>query len=74
MSTFEPTIGITSMDNIYMSSWGNGPSGSTAVIRCSGLIEMTALSEYSCENVYNPALPYQTVMIRTYMWISGLIE
>ena len=57
MSTFEPTIGITSMDNIYMSSWGNGPSGSTAVIRCSGLIEMTALSEYSCENVYNPALP-----------------
>ncbi len=26
MSTFEPTIGITSLDNIYMSSWGNGPA------------------------------------------------
>ena len=57
MSTFEPTIGITSMDNIYMSSWGNGPAGSTAVVQCSGLIEMESLSDYSCENVYNPPLP-----------------
>ena len=57
MSTFEPTIGITSMDNIYMSSWGNGPSGSTAVIKCTGLIEMVSLSDYTCQNVYNPLLP-----------------
>ena len=57
MSTFEPTIGITSMDNIYMSSWGNGPSGSTAVIRCTGLIEMVSLTDYSCQNVYDPLLP-----------------
>ncbi len=57
MSTFEPTIGITSMDNIYMSSWGNGPSGSTAVVQCSGLIEMVSLTDYSCQNVYNPLIP-----------------
>ena len=57
MSTFEPTIGITSMDNIYMSSWGNGPSGSTAVVQCTGLIEMVSLSDYSCQNVYDPLLP-----------------
>ncbi len=59
MSTFEPTIGITSLDNIYMSSWGNGPAGSTAVVRCTGLIEMQSL-DYSCENVYNPLLPVPT--------------
>ena len=28
-STFEPTIGITSQDNIYMTSWGNGAAGAT---------------------------------------------
>jgi len=32
-STFEPTIGITSADNLFMTSWGNGPGGSTAIIR-----------------------------------------
>ena len=57
MSTFEPTIGITSADNLYISSWGNGPAGSTAVVRCSGLIEMESLSDYSCENTYDPLLP-----------------
>jgi len=57
MSTFEPTIGITSADNLYMSSWGNGPGGATAVVQCTGLIEMTNLSDYSCANVYNPLLP-----------------
>ena len=31
-STFEPTIGITSQDNIYMSSYGNGVAGATAII------------------------------------------
>ena len=24
MTTFEPTIGVTSLDNLYMTSWGNG--------------------------------------------------
>ena len=57
MSTFEPTIGITSDDNLYMSSYGNGPAGSTAVVQCSGLIEMSNLSEYTCENKYNPIIP-----------------
>jgi hypothetical protein len=56
-STFEPTIGITSADNLYMASYGNGPSGSTAVVQCSGLIEMTETLDYSCVNVYDPLLP-----------------
>ena len=40
VTTFEPTMGITSNDNLYMTSWGNGPAGSTAIIKCTGLIEM----------------------------------
>ncbi len=56
-TTFEPTMGITSDNNIYMTSWGNGPSGSTAIIQCSGLIAMESLSDYSCANVYDPAAP-----------------
>ena len=56
-STFEPTIGITSQDNLYMTSWGNGDSGSTAIVRCSGLIGMTNLSDYVCEDVYNVFAP-----------------
>ncbi|MAB36015.1 MAG: hypothetical protein CL975_01655 [Euryarchaeota archaeon] len=56
-STFEPTIGITSQDNLYMSSWGNGVAGSTAIVQCSGLIGMTSISEYSCQDVYSALLP-----------------
>ena len=56
-STFEPTIGITSQDNIYMSSWGNGVAGSTAIVQCIGLIGMTNLSDYSCQDVYSALLP-----------------
>ncbi len=54
ISTFEPTIGITSADNIYMSSWGNGQNGATAIVRCSGLIGMVGTLDYTCEDVYNP--------------------
>ena len=57
LSTFEPTIGITSDDNLYMTSWGNGPAGSTAIVQCSGMIEMTNLSDFSCENTYDPLFP-----------------
>ncbi len=57
MSTFEPTIGITSADNLYMSSWGNGVGGATAVVQCTGLIEMTNISDYSCADVYDPPIP-----------------
>jgi len=57
LSTFEPTIGITSDDNLYMTSWGNGPAGSTAIVQCSGLIEMSNLSDYSCVNTYDPIAP-----------------
>ena len=57
MSTFEPTIGITSADNIYMSSWGNGVGGATAVVKCTGLIEMGNISDYSCADVYDPLIP-----------------
>ena len=56
-STFEPTMGITSTDNIYFTSYGNGPSGSTAIVQCSNMIEMTSLSDFSCQNVYGPVLP-----------------
>ena len=57
LTTFEPTMGITSNDNLYMTSWGNGPAGSTAIIKCTGLIEMKNLSDHSCENVYDPISP-----------------
>ena len=40
MTTFEPTIGVTSLDNLYMTSWGNGPAGSTAIVRCLSLIHI----------------------------------
>ena len=56
MSTFEPTMGITESDTLFMSSYGNGPSGSTAVVACD-LIGMTGVVDYSCENVYDPLLP-----------------
>lgn len=57
MSTFEPTMGITSTGNLYISSWGNGPSGSTAIVQCSGLVELQSLDDYSCQNVYDPITP-----------------
>lgn len=56
-TTFEPTIGVTSQNNLYMTSWGNGPAGSTAIIQCTGLVEMADLSSYSCQNVYDPIAP-----------------
>ena len=55
-STFEPTIGITSKDNIYMSSYGNGVAGATAIIQCSNLFQMTNVSDYTCQDVYSPTL------------------
>ena len=55
MTTFEPTMGITQTDTLVMSSYGNGPAGSTAVVSC-GLIGMTDLT-YTCENVYDPIAP-----------------
>lgn len=57
MTTFEPTIGVTSSDNLYMTSWGNGAAGATAIVRCTGLIGMVDASEYSCEDVYSALLP-----------------
>ena len=55
MSTFEPTMGITESDTLFMSSYGNGPAGST-VVACD-LIGMTGTVDYTCENVYDPILP-----------------
>ena len=57
LTTFEPTMGITSNDNLYMSSYGNGPAGSTAIVQCSGLIGMSNISDYNCANVYDPISP-----------------
>ena len=56
MSTFEPTMGITQTDTMVMSSYGNGPGGSTAVVSCD-LIGMYDTLSYSCENVYDPLIP-----------------
>ena len=56
MSTFEPTMGITETDTLFMSSYGNGPAGSTAVVACD-LIGMTTMLDYSCQNTYDPLLP-----------------
>ena len=36
MSTFEPTMGITESQTLFMSSYGNGPGGSTAVVAAIG--------------------------------------
>ncbi len=57
MSTFEPTIGSTADGNVFMSSWGNGPSGSTAVVKCEGLNDMVTAVEYSCANIYDAVPP-----------------
>ena len=48
MSTFEPTMGITSTGNLYITSWGNGNSGSTAIVQCSNMVEMTSIADYTC--------------------------
>ena len=56
MSTFEPTMGITLTDTMVMTSWGNGPAGSTAIVSCD-LIGMYDTLSYSCENKYDPLIP-----------------
>ena len=56
MSTFEPTMGITQTDTMVMTSWGNGPAGSTAIISCD-LIGMYDALSYTCENTYDPLIP-----------------
>ena len=56
ISTFEPTMGITQSDMMMMSSYGNGPAGSTAIISCD-LIGMHDVLDYSCENIYDPDYP-----------------
>ena len=56
MSTFEPTMGITLTDTMVMTSWGNGPAGSTAIVSCD-LIGMYDSLSYTCENKYDPLIP-----------------
>ena len=73
MTTFEPTIGVTSSDNLYMSSYGNGPAGSTAIVQCSGLIGMVNVSDYACVNVYDALAPVPNSNDHTSTWIRGLI-
>ena len=55
MSTFEPTMGITLTDTMVMSSYGNGPGGSTAVISC----DLNECMTHSLIPVrmYDPLLP-----------------
>ena len=51
MSTFEPTMGITESDTLFMSSYGNGPAGSTAVVACD-LIGMTGTVDYTLSLIH----------------------
>ena len=57
MSTFEPTMGITSSGNLYITSWGNGNAGSTAIVQCSNMVEMTSITDYTCQDVYGAFPP-----------------
>ena len=57
MSTFEPTMGITSTGNLYITSWGNGNAGSTAIVQCSNMVEMTSIDDYTCQDVYGAFPP-----------------
>ena len=57
MSTFEPTMGITSTGNLYITSWGNGNAGSTAIVQCSNMVEMTSITDYTCQDVYGAVPP-----------------
>ena len=56
-------MGITESDTLFMSSYGNGPAGSTAVVACD-LISMTATVDYSCERL-RPIFPMQTTTTLT---------
>ena len=54
MSTFEPTMGITESQTLFMSSYGNGPGGSTAVVACD-LIGMTTVLDLLRERLRSAA-------------------
>ena len=56
-TTFEPTIGVTLQDNVYMTSWGTGSGGATAIIQCTNLVTMTNISDYNCTDVGPPFVP-----------------
>ena len=56
-TTFEPTIGVTKEGNLYMTSWGTGSGGATAIIKCTNMLTMTNASEYSCTDVGPPWVP-----------------
>ena len=60
-STFEPTLGVTSSGYLFMTSWGSGIAGATAMVRCFDLPGLAAMPggtlEYVCEDVYDPTLP-----------------
>lgn len=46
-TTFEPTIGATLADNLYMTSWtGSG----TLIIKCTGLVGLASIEDYTCAN------------------------
>ncbi len=56
-TTFEPTIGVTQAGNVYMTSWGTGSGGATAIVQCTNMVTMTNLSDYSCTDVGPPWVP-----------------
>ncbi|OIR10275.1 MAG: hypothetical protein BEU05_01875 [Marine Group III euryarchaeote CG-Bathy2] len=57
MTTFEPTVGVTQAGNVYMTSWGNGANGATAIVQCINMVSMTNSSDYSCTDVGPPWVP-----------------
>ena len=48
---------LTPGDNIYFTSYGNGNGGSTAIVQCTNMIEMTSLSDFSCQDIYGAFPP-----------------
>ena len=57
ITTFEPTLGVTSSGALYMTAWNQGQNGATAIVKCTGIREMTNISEYLCEDVGPPTVP-----------------
>jgi len=57
VTTFEPTIGVTSSGALYMTAWGEGANGATAIIKCTNIREMLTLTDYSCIDVGPPTVP-----------------
>jgi hypothetical protein len=57
VTTFEPTLGVTTSGALFMTAWNQGQNGATAIVKCTGIREMINLSEYLCEDVGPATVP-----------------